>query len=132
MICGKRRPILQKLFPAFPTGWPGFGLLLLRALVAAILVVQAMTFSGWLIKALVLAGATLLLLGFLTPIVAVVTGLIGLVVAFSNFDHVELVVLAGVIALLGPGAFSIDARLFGRRQVFIPRRASELPGAPDR
>ena len=91
-----------------------------------------MTFSGWLIKALVLAGATLLLLGFLTPIVAVVTGLIGLVVAFSNFDHVELVVLAGVIALLGPGAFSIDARLFGRRQVFIPRRASELPGAPDR
>lgn len=107
-------------------------MLLLRALVAASLVEQATVFSGWLIKALVLAGATLLLLGFLTPVVAVVTGLIALAVAFSNFDHVELVVLSGVIALLGPGAFSIDARLFGRREVFIPKRASELPATPDR
>jgi uncharacterized membrane protein YphA (DoxX/SURF4 family) len=107
-------------------------LLLLRALVAAIVVVQAMVFPGWVVKLLVLAGATLLLSGLLTPIVAVVTGLISLAMAFSNFDHVELVVLSGVIALLGPGAFSIDARLFGRREVFIPRRASELPGAPDR
>ena len=91
-----------------------------------------MMFSGWLIQTLVLAGATLLLLGFMTPIVAVVTGLISLAVAFSNFEHLELVVLAGVIALLGPGALSIDARLFGRREVLIPRRTSELPAAPDR
>ena len=96
------------------------------------MVEQAMMFSGWLIKALVLAGATLLLLGVVTPVVAVAIGLISLAVAFSNFDHAELAVLSGVIALLGPGAFSIDARLFGRREVFIPRRASELPGAPDR
>lgn len=107
-------------------------MLLLRALVAGILVVQAMAVSGWLIKVMILAGATLLLLGFVTPIVAVVTGLIGLAVAFWNFEHLELVVLTGVIALLGPGAFSIDARLFGRREVFIPRRANVLPGAPDR
>ena len=107
-------------------------MLLLRAVVAGILVVQAMAVSGWLIKVLILAGATLLLLGFVTPIVAVVTGLIGLAVAFWNFEHLELVVLTGVIALLGPGAFSIDARLFGRREVFIPRRANVLPGAPDR
>jgi hypothetical protein len=106
--------------------------LLLRALVAGILIVQAIGFSNWLLKVLVVAGATLLLLGFLTPIVAVVTGLISLAVAFSNFEHLELVVLTGVIALLGPGALSIDARLFGRREVLIPRRTSELPAAPDR
>ena len=88
--------------------------------------------SGWVIKVLIAAGATLVLLGFMTPIVAVVTGLISLAVAFSNFEHLELVVLSGVIALLGPGAFSIDARLFGRREVLIPRRTSELPAAPDR
>src|SRR4029079_13730812 len=99
---------------------PVFGLLLLRALVAGILITQAAVLSGWVIKVLVVAGATLLLLGFMTPIVAVVTGLISLAVAFSNFEHLELVVLSGVIALLGPGAFSIDARLFGRREVLIP------------
>jgi uncharacterized membrane protein YphA (DoxX/SURF4 family) len=104
----------------------------LRALVAGILITQAAVLSSWVIKMLVLAGATLLLLGFMTPIVAVVTGLISLAVAFSNFEHLELVVLSGVIALLGPGAFSIDARLFGRREVLIPRRTSELPAAPDR
>lgn len=107
-------------------------MLLLRALVAALLVEQAIMVSGWSIKALVLAGATLLLLGFLTPVVAVLTGLVSLAVVFSNLDHLELVVLTGVIALLGPGAFSIDARLFGRREVLIPRRTSELPAAPDR
>ncbi len=33
---------------------------------------------------------------------------------------------AAGLGLLGPGAFSIDARLFGRRQIFIPaRRGSE-------
>jgi len=30
------------------------------------------------------------------------------------------VVLAIVIALLGPGAFSVDARMFGRREILIP------------
>ena len=107
-------------------------MLLLRALVAAILISQAAVLSGWAIKVLVLAGVTLLLLGFLTPVVAVATGLISLAVAFSNFEHLEVVVLTGVIALLGPGALSIDARLFGRREVFIPRRTSELPAASDR
>ncbi len=29
-------------------------------------------------------------------------------------------ILAAVIALLGPGAYSLDARLFGRREIIIP------------
>lgn len=107
-------------------------MLLLRALVATILAVQAIGVSGWLIKITILTGATLLLLGLFTPVVAIVTGLISLALALLNFEHLELMVLAGVIALLGPGAFSIDSRLFGLREVFIPSRASELPGAPDR
>ncbi len=123
---------LQKLFPAFPAGWPGLGLLLLRALVAFMLVTQATAAAGgWFVKVPVLTAAILLLLGLTTPIVAVAIGLASLSLAFSNDDVVQIVGLTGAIALLGPGAFSIDARLFGRREVFIPRRATEASAAPD-
>ena len=76
-----------------------------------------------LASAVILLSAGLLLVGFITPVVAVVVGLFDLALALSIQDGVELLVLTAVIALLGPGAFSIDARLFGRREVFIPRRS---------
>lgn len=107
-------------------------MLLLRALVAFMLVTQVTAGAAdWFVKVPVLAGAILLLMGLITPIVAVAIGLVSLSLAFSNNDVVQVVGLSGAIALLGPGAFSIDARLFGRREVFIPRRATEAPAAPD-
>ncbi len=38
--------------------------------------------------------------------------------AFS-IHNLDIVVLSTSIALLGPGAFSIDARMFGRREILI-------------
>ena len=38
---------------------------------------------------------------------------------FSNSVAVVMTILAVAIALLGPGAFSVDARLFGRREILI-------------
>jgi len=32
-----------------------------------------------------------------------------------------LAVMALTVALLGPGAYSVDARLFGRREIVVPR-----------
>jgi uncharacterized membrane protein YphA (DoxX/SURF4 family) len=43
----------------------------------------------------------------------------------SSIQNLDLAVVAVVIALLGPGAFSIDARLFGRREILIPRQGPQ-------
>jgi len=107
------------------------GLLLLRVLVAVLVIVQttaylraAETLAGWSIVVLLLASAACLLLGFVTPVAAVLIGLTSLGLALWTTSYpiqeLEVVVLATVIALLGPGAFSIDARMFGRREILIP------------
>ena len=60
----------------------------------------------------------------MTPIAAIAIGLAaaGLVLS-SLFDTGQtafnVIVLTTAIALLGPGAFSIDARMFGRREIII-------------
>ena len=47
------------------------------------------------------------------------------------FDAKLSLIFAGImtvaIVFLGPGAFSLDARLFGRREIIIPQAASERP-----
>ena len=125
----QRRSPLQKLFSAFPAGWPGVGLLLLRMLVGVTLIAQTVTqvrstelsTSGWLVASLILLGAGCLMVGFVTPVIAILIGLVSITLASSPFAHtVDTVVLSAVIALLGPGAFSIDARMFGRREILIP------------
>ena len=120
---GKGDTHLQRFFSAFPDRWRGFALLLLRVLVAVSVIVRtiaylrtAETLAGWSIVVLLLASAACLLLGFATPVAAVLIGLTSL----YPLQDLEIVVLATVIALLGPGAFSIDARMFGRREILIP------------
>jgi uncharacterized membrane protein YphA (DoxX/SURF4 family) len=100
-------------------------------LVAVSVIVQAFAYlravesvAGWTIVVLLLASTACLLLGFVTPVAAVLIGLASLGLAFWTTPYpiqdLEVVVLAVVIALLGPGAFSIDARMFGRREILIP------------
>jgi len=74
------------------------------------------------------------LAGFLTPIVASILtiGYIvdGILLFFSNdaanhataFIALYLALMSLALALLGPGAFSVDARLFGRVEIIIPER----------
>lgn len=124
---------MQKLFSAFPGGWPGLGLLLLRALVGVTLIAQSLTYIGstklsllsWVVTALVLIIASCLLVGFMTPVAAIVIGLGAIALAASHVFQtnqmlLNVIVLTIAIALLGPGAFSIDARMFGRREILIP------------
>jgi hypothetical protein len=96
------------------------------------LVRQATASSGWLMMLVLLTGAGLLLLGFMTPVVSVATGLLSLALVFWQTAGIEMVVLNFAIVLLGPGAFSVDARMFGRREVFIPKRSLEMSDVTDR
>ena len=79
-----------------------------------------------------------LLLGLLTPFSCIVVGLYGTVVALSALQPATPqlfeagssllfeVITAATLFLTGPGAFSLDARLFGRREIIIP----QLPRTP--
>ena len=84
---------------------------------------------NWVVAIAVLVGAVCLLAGFVTPVVAIAIGLAALTLQFFDVGQalLNVVVLAAAIALLGPGAFSIDARMFGRREILIsnPGRSSK-------
>jgi uncharacterized membrane protein YphA (DoxX/SURF4 family) len=88
-------------------------------------------FVTLVVSVLTIAGGALLLVGYLTPLACVVSALFCIGNAFSWFpapssDFFEgklAAALAIVITLalicLGPGAFSLDAHLFGRREIII-------------
>ena len=63
----------------------------------------------------------LLLLGLWTPIVGALIAVIELWVAMTHLSDpwapIVLATLAGTVAMIGPGAWSIDARLFGRKHI---------------
>jgi len=129
------------MFPTFPGGCPGVGLLLLRVAVVVTVLAQCIAYAadwrhlGFVTAAagfLAIASSVLLLIGYLTPFSAVLVALTSLGTALAwfpppnpnLFDTKLATALATVIAVaiicLGPGAFSLDARLFGRREITIP------------
>ena len=119
---------MRRWFFTFADGPPDFGLLLLRVVAAAALIarcVQLHNASRWTITAhIIAAGAGLLLLfGSWTFVAAAVVAIAQLFIAFShNQDPWVSVLLASLgfaLALLGPGAWSIDAWRFGWRRIEI-------------
>ena len=104
----------------FPAGPPGVALLVLRGCIATALAGIAFP-TGWEhVAFLVLLG--MLCVGLLTPVVCALVS----VTVLLDLPHlrdgnpVELGVVllsASAYAFLGPGAYSIDGRLFGRRML---------------
>ena len=121
------------------------GLLLLRATVGVTAAVQGglfladrsdRAFGTWAVGLLTVITGALLLIGLLTPIASILVGLTGAGVALSRFPMtppglfdsslttILVVIMAAAIGFLGPGAFSLDSHLFGRREIIIPPRPS--------
>jgi hypothetical protein len=124
---------MQRLFTMFPGGTPGLALVLLRLVVMGGLWQPILeSGSAWSALRLISLGvlSVLLLFGFATPVVGLITLAIqlmrvldplraGLPISAESVTVAIHAISALSLALLGPGAFSVDARLFGRR-VFNP------------
>ena len=86
------------------------------------------TFRGWLIFAVSIVFSASMISGFLTPVIGsliFVSGILFIIVSqrdASFFFVTHLTILSFVTTLLGPGAYSIDARLFGRREIILPKK----------
>jgi putative oxidoreductase len=118
---------VQRLFSTFPNSWPGFGLLILRVATGLSLVTVAhvagnLADTPSLLARCVVGGvAVLICIGLWTPLAAVAAAAIQIIIIiFGHRFDLSLVVFAAVdlsLAMLGPGAWSFDARLFGRKRI---------------
>jgi uncharacterized membrane protein YphA (DoxX/SURF4 family) len=121
---------VQRLFSTFPEGSPGGGLVLLRAAIAIPLVrFAAGAFShapplAACLQFLAAVCSVLLMIGLWTPIAGLLMAIAELALLFFHYSSGSmpflLAALGAALALIGPGAWSVDARLFGRKRIRIP------------
>jgi hypothetical protein len=123
---------MQRLFSTFPGGWPGVGLLLLRVAAAAPLLLEAVPlFSGDYremglpSRLLGTASGVFLLLGLGTPIAAALQlfmeGWLAFAGATFSPNHGALALMGLALMMLGPGQYSVDRRLYGRKRIELGR-----------
>jgi uncharacterized membrane protein YphA (DoxX/SURF4 family) len=130
---------LQRTFSGFPTGWPGLALLLLRLVVGGAASSQAWLFitadhaanTSVVVALLAFVTGLALIIGFLTPIASVLLSAGGLVLAVhpsvpghlllfeSGMARLEFIAMSVALISLGPGALSLDARMYGRREIEV-------------
>jgi uncharacterized membrane protein YphA (DoxX/SURF4 family) len=96
-------------------------------------------FNQWILSMVLISGGVLLIAGCLTPLTAIFAGLCFLGIAFGVFPEPSwnlhdgrsiaggLLIVAISLSLLGPGAFSVDGYLFGRREIAIPTGSRSIP-----
>ena len=114
----------------FPSGRPGIALVILRLCLIGALLVHVRRFGPivsltWSMPVFLLI-ATALCLGVATEIACMLycAAEIGFAMIATSFDASVLMLsipVAIALVLLGPGAYSLDARIFGRRIIVVSR-----------
>jgi putative oxidoreductase len=122
---------VQRLFSTFASGWPGGGLLAQRLLLGItqlyclFVCVNAAPVCGTVLPQSIGALAGILLLaGLWTPVAGILVAIMGAWTVFlvptSAALPAVMAVLGASLAMIGPGAWSLDAWLFGRKHIEPP------------
>ena len=108
------------------------GLLLLRIAVTAMFVLsvtQRLDFSSDVVFALVVSLTALISLGLLVGFLTLVLSVIACVAALANLslttqtiEVIYALLTSAALFFLGPGAYSVDAKLYGLRVHVVPPR----------
>ena len=123
---------MQRLFSTFADGWPGAGLLLQRVLTSIVLlyfgvphILETARLGLSVANVIAAVAGLFLLLGLWTPLagitIAIVEVWILLAWSGSSLTPIMLAGLGGTVAMIGPGMWSIDAKLYGRKHLEDPR-----------
>jgi putative oxidoreductase len=122
---------LQRLFSTFASGWPGAGILFQRLLTAGALFYYAIAhlqetpvYPAIILPLVAAGGGIFLLIGLWTPIAGMLIAVVEMWITFLRADGllapIMLTMLGASLAMIGPGAWSVDARLFGRKHIKTP------------
>jgi uncharacterized membrane protein YphA (DoxX/SURF4 family) len=136
---------LQRTFSGFPTGYPGLALLLLRLVVGGSASSQAWLLitanhgavnTSVVVALLAFVTSLALVIGFMTPIASALLSAGGLLLTVdssipghvplfeSGLARLEFIAISAALISLGPGALSLDARLYGRREIEVNENGS--------
>jgi hypothetical protein len=114
---------MQGFFSMFPPGRAGIALVCLRvAVVVSVFTATSIVNQSPIVKAAFMLVALALVLGLATPLAAALCFFAEIAVMFRSgaptlWWTATAMLLALALALIGPGAYSLDARLFGRRRI---------------
>jgi uncharacterized membrane protein YphA (DoxX/SURF4 family) len=119
---------MQRLYSTFPNYLPGAGLFLVRIAIGLPMLIGNRPLCGFLHAEIVghdtgVALATLLIAGLWTPIAAIFMAVLEfwpmLCTQSLDVDHIVIGLVAVGLAMLGPGAWSLDAVIFGRKRIDV-------------
>jgi putative oxidoreductase len=119
---------VQRLFSNFANGWPGRGLLVQRLLAGTVLVSNAIAslrgasdHPDTVFQIIAACAGILLMAGLWTPLAGVLVAVVESWILFSHpgdgWVPLLLAALGATLAMIGPGARSVDALLFGRKRI---------------